>query len=853
VQVIPTADGALDLAVHPAPTPMQSDVPGYSYQAVFYDKEPVAFTLTLTNATDRAQAVTVAPELADYMGATRALPTLKVDVPAHGQVQAPLNIPDCPRGRCRLTFKADCARGEIVRDARFVKLPKLEHPRLMFRAENLPAIQQRLAKYPKLYARYVDWLKRQTAREGLWPERFLPPGLTQAEMGKAAPPGTQDPGQSYGWRMYEPGWRMVATEFAARYIPGADSATLDARMKPLVNAEKTDTWVQFHHHGPFYPGAVETMVDMVPDAERKTLPLTTFMAKRKGDINVFPFTLMSLEEPLSPTDRAMIYEFATMQWNIETYFETHLGTRGGTWWQNPWSWCYCPTQGLTLDFLYTKNFFGEDKLFDKPFFRGYLTFMQQADPISDKAKLLPCLRRPSGEPWRFILTALAKHPLEKWEYGWDEWITKMNGDLPGNEQQAVDDLMSLKGMPLAGPLEAAPHRFNTAVSVPVALALGWYDPAQPTVKWDELPPTTLFNVDGWARMRSGYDEDATELMFMSGVHEHTVRQQPNNLLLLRGGNFLMGTPSIWADDGNCVPSWGNTVVAGDRWLPRWEMNLHQPHSLDRALIDRFTPSNWAYIARDRTLSGYAPAEGGWGGGTDLHGHTETILEDEGRIIGYQTRPEFDYVAGEAAGAWPVDELRSHTRQIVYIRPNVIVVYDRVKLGPASSTSAWVSTVGPDLKLNGQRFTVTAGDATMAGQVLLPADARLEDVNAKPASFAWGKQKLLRITPGKDASEMQYLVVMTTGRAGALEPVAASLIEGTETVGASFTVGGKAYKVFFRRQGPVGGSVNTNGTEVPLPQGINDTYAAWKNDPRYQSWITEPRFEFIIPEGDRVRK
>lgn len=857
MQATTTADGAIDITARPEPASTQGRVPGYSYGGVFYDTETPQFTLTVTNATADGQPVVIDAVLTDYMGDARALPTINAVAPPRGSLEVPLTIADAPRGRSRLTLKLQTSQGDLVRDVYFVRLPKLEHPRLMFRAEDLPAIQKRMAQYPRLFARYADWLKRQTAKEGKWPERFLPPGLTAAEMRAAGPtPPPNTPAPDWGWRMYEPGWRMVAAQFAARYIPGADSATLDARLKPLVNAPSTDTWCEYHHHGPFFPGAAESLADMAPEGAtasqpgRAALPLTAFMAKYKGNIDVMPFTLMSLEEPLSPADRAIVYELGVLQWNFERYFETHLGTRGGVWWQNPWSWCYCPTQGITLDFLYTKNFFGEDRLFDKPVFRGYLTFMEMADPITDRLPLLPARRRPSGEPWRWILTALSHHPLEKDEYGWDAWIAKMNGDLPQPEEQAVDDLMSLKGMPLAGPVCGAPHHFNTAVSVPVALALGWYNPADPTVKWEDLPPTTLFDVDGWATMRSGWDSDATELMFMSGVRDHTTRHQPNHLLLVKSGQFLMGTPSTWADDGNCVPAWGNTVVAGDQWLPRWQLNLHATRSVERAVIDRFTPVNWTYLARDRALFGYAPAEGGWGGGTDLHGHTETILKDEGHIIGYETRPEFDYVAGDAAGAWPVDELQSHTRQIVFLKPNVVVIYDRVKLGPDATTSKWLSAVGPELTINGSQFTVKTGEAQLAGQVLLPASAQLTELAARPPGFNWGKQKLLQISPGQDASEMSYLVVLTTGKVGAVQAATASLVEGTETVGVDVGFGGKQYAVSFQRQGPVGGAVTINSQVILLPQRINDTYAAWKSDPRYQSWTTERRYDFIIPPADR---
>lgn len=857
VQVMPTADAALDLSVLPEPRAVHGAVPGSSYQGVFYDQEPVQFSVVVRNDSERSASVTLTGTLANYLGEAKPLPQpLRLRVPPHGQSAVPLRLAPEDWGRFVLTLNLASARGGLTRDFRFVRLPKLTHPRMFFRPEDAGQIAARLARYPRLFSRYADWLKRMTPREGRYPERFLPNALTAGEMAKLAPEGTKDPQGAYGWRMYEAGWRMLATEFTARYVPGADSAFLDARLKPLLEAPKTDTWVQFHHHGPFFPGAVEGMVDMAPDGVRQNLPLTSFFAKYRGDVNVLPFTIASLEPPLRPADRAMVYEIATLHANLERYFETHYGRRGGTWWQNPWSWCYCPTQGLFLNFMFCKNLFGEERYFEKPFFRGYLTFMEYADPIRDKSNLLPALRRPSGEPWRWILASVARHPLEKYEYGFDDWIARLNGDLPQPETAAVDDLMAMKGHPLAIPYQAAPHGFNTGVAIPVALALGWYDPDAPTVTMDELPPTALFDVDGWAMMRSGWDSEATEVTYMCGARDHTCRQQPNHFTVVRGGEYLVGTPTLWADDGNNQPAWGNTVVAGENWAERWRLNLYSPRSLERAIIDRFSPVNWAYLARDRALVDYRPAEGGWGGGVDLHGHTETLMVDEGRVLAYETAPEFDYVAGEAAGAWPPEEMQGHTRQIVFLKPNVIVMYDRVTLGPATTRSQWLATTGPELAVDAQRFTIKTGEERLAGQVLWPREAKLVSVDPLPGGFYWKKQRLLQISGGQTGPQQDYLVIMTTGAEG-LTPAAASVLASDGALGVSVKVDGRSYDLTFRRQGPVGGALRFaragQTVDQPLVEKISDTYAAWKSDPRYGKWVTQPRFDFIIPAADRVGK
>ena len=850
-----SGEGDVSVTVRPEPWDLHSKVPLTPYQGVFYDQEPVKFSVQVANHANSARHVRITAALRNYMDEAVASPgPIELEVAANAEARVPLTLTPTDTGRFQLVLTTDTEGGPITQDIRFVRLPKLEHPRMFFRKDELPQIEARIAAHPRLFARYADWLVRMSQKEGREPDRFLPNGLTKEELAEAAPKTSKFPGDEWGWRMYELGFRMIAAEFAAEYIPGPHKEALEAKLKPLLEKPKTDYWVEYHHHGPFFPGAVEGLVDMAPPGQADDAKLKTQLTTAMGDVNVYPWTVLGLEEPLSPRDRALVYKMATLHSNFERYFQTHAGVRGGTWWQNPWSWCYCPTQGIFLSFLFTRNVFGEEHIFEKPIFKGYLTFMEYADPIKDLDGILPNVRRPSGEPWRWILTAASRHPVEKSQYGWDEWFQKMDGDLPGPEQQAVDDLMALKGVPLAGPLCAAPHHFNTAVSVPMAFALGWYDPAGPTVKPEERPPTTLLDVEGWVPMRSGWDDHATEVTFVSGVRDHTTRHQPNHFSIAKSGHFLVGTPAAWVDDGNCTPAWGNTIVAGNKWLARWQTNVAQPRSEETALIDRFSPMTWTYISRDRRTAGWNPAESGWGGGMDLHGHTETLMQNQGRLIAYETSPAFDYAAGDATNAWPSDELRQHYRQVVFLKPDIVVVYDRVKLAPQCLDSRWLACTGPSLSVSGPQFAIASGPASLAGQVLLPRGATLTTPAPLPC-FLWRKQRLLEVAAPAGHPDVEYLVVMKIGE-GKLVPPAATVGEERGMVVVTLTVNGHQERVSFSRAGPVGGEIalmaDGRMRSQTLARDIQDTYANWSSDPRFKAWTTEDRFDFVIPEKDRKR-
>jgi hypothetical protein len=615
----------LDITFSALPEDTHGGVNLPGYQGVFYEDEPAIIEAMLNNRGGPTRKLRLSWQLHNYMGELvdegRASGTLRqsgTDVPLRLNARKP--------GRYTLTLTATSKTGATTGIARFVRLPTLEHPRLFFGKEDLPAIRERMADYPALYSRYGEWLARQATNGAEnYPERFLPPGLTRDASASAAP-AEADPksaGQKYGWRMYDLGWRMFALQFMATMSDHPDVDTLAEAIRPLVEESEVGGYCQFHHHGPFFPGAAASLYDMATAEQRAELPMGDLFRSRMGSMDVMPWMLVAIEEPITPDKRAMVYKIMQYANLADTYFETHNGSRAGTLWQNPWTGCHCPLQGISLAYMFTGTFFGEDRIYQKPQLNGVLTFNQYVDPISDKRRYLPAINTPNGEPWRWLHGAMGRHPLEQGRYPWKEWIGKLQAE--GLSDDEVDDLFALEGMGLKGELAGNASYYATGAAVPIGLALGWYDPDADTVTREEIPPTALFDFEGWAAMKSGWDGNATEVGFISGARDHANRQQPNHFTIIKGGDILIGTPSLYGDDGNSTPAWGNVVAIGDDYITGWRRNLWDPRSPERLIINRYSPETYDYMARDRSLTGFQPAEGGWGGGLDLHGHTHTPL------------------------------------------------------------------------------------------------------------------------------------------------------------------------------------------------------------------------------------
>jgi hypothetical protein len=846
-------EAAVEVRVRPEPRSIHAEVPSPSYRGVFYDEEPVRFTVEVRNLGGQDEELDISCSLRNYMGeVVSAGDVARVEIAPGGVRYLSLQFAPADTGRFALGVECESLRPPreaFTHEARFLRLPKLEHPRLFWRASDEEEIEARIAQYPDLFRRYGEWVERMVPEEGRFPERFLPPGFTGDECGACAPEDMDDPDEArkrYGWRNYELGWRILATQFADRFLM-PESPPLAAKVEELRSMEAADGYIMYHQHGPFFPGAVASVVDLAPDDIRDSLKLRELLAGKYGDMDELPWTLAVLEEPLTPEKRGLIYEIMAWEDNAERYFGTHNGVRGGTWWLDPYTWCHCPMHGYTLSFLLLRNLFGEPRLFEKPIFSGYLTFHHYADPIEDNRELQPNIGNPGGEPWRWIFSSLARHPLEKAFYDWEGWVEKMEGPLGGDEQEAVDALMALEGRPLTGEMTGHANHFVSAVSVPIALALGWYDPETPEVEAEELPPTTVFDVEGWVPMRSGWDEEATEVTFISGVREHTTRHKPNHFTIVKGGEYLIGTPALFSDDGNNMGAWGNTVVVGSDWPDQWGLNLEHPRDGEHLVINRFSPAAFAYMDRDTRLVGYRPAEDRWGGGLNLHGHTKTLFMQEGTLLAYQTWPELDYAAGDAGNAWPCDQVERAVRQMVFVKPNTVVIYDRIDLGPSAAESSWIAATGPELEIDGRSFQITSNSQSLHGRVLLPESAVLAEAPTTEPGWDWKDQKLLKVWPAVQAKSVEYLVVMQVGDEG---PTATpELVRTEDGVGITLALGDRSLELMFDRSGPVGGkaAIFEDGRETcyQLREGIDDSYAGWRNDTRYQRWMNEARFDFVV--------
>lgn len=823
---------------------------------VFYDREPVRLRLEVVNETPRSQS-------GRWRYRVRSLAGLESHEGEKPWSLAPkgdgsfLVEPTLKEwGVFEVQAEVRTANGREGRTFYFLRMPPLTRPRILLRPEEVARAKERIRKFEPLFRRYFAWLKEEMGRPN-----FLPAGLTAGAFGPKLPEAERKLSQRGIWRRYDYGWRMIALAFAALMSEGQERETFLRPLLEILKEGQSSGYCHFHHHGPFFPGCDAALYDLVVAAaggERPELkPLGEFFRRYLGDMNVFPWTLTAMQDPPSLRERELLSHLATWFVNIHHYFSAHAGTRGGTWWLNQRTACHCPFGAYAFAFLYLRNFFGMEHLHEQPFIQGFLTHALLSRPRYETKGLLGP-PGPPGEPQRWITAMLARHPLMKRFYDWEPLLERLLSEEPWSEE-------TRKAMTFpTSAANAAPVPFV----LPIGLALGWYDPEAPEVGYEELPPTLLFDKEGEVVMRSDWGPQATEVFFACGLRDHVYRHQPTHLMVLKGGEMLLGTGSLQGDHG-CPSldisrgnSWGNVVVIEPSdWRSRWRNNLYHPRGEEYCLTNRFTDATFRAIQRDRRLTGYAPAEGGYGGGLDLHGHTQSFLVQEGEILAFETRPEFDYVAGDATNSWRVEEAQEVLRQVVYLKPNLLVVYDRVKLGHRARRAFWLAATGPSLSVEGQRFLVRNGDAFLSGTVLFPSSAQLlpydpaEEARYRPLFDPAGlkQHKVLEVhSPGR-GDVVEFLVTMEIGLgepASGLQALQSQVSE--DWLGATFRRGEETLWVRFARRSdlPAGELVRQRGRKRVVhrfTQRVEDDYRHWRVDPRFPHWAKEERFRFILAQ------
>jgi len=154
------------------------------------------------------------------------------------------------------------------------------------------------------------------------------------------------------------------------------------------------------------------------------------------------------------------------------------------------------------------------------------------------------------------------------------------------------------------------------------------------------------------------------------------------------------------------------------------------------------------------------------------GHSSSA---QGKIVAFHTSPHVDYVAGEAGGAYG-KALDRFTRHVVFVKPDLIVLYDQLE-APKPSTFTWWLHSPTKMDVKGQSdVRVKNGNAACRVSFLAPAklDISLTDKFDPPPRprvklVEWHLTATTKLT-----KRMEFVTVLQPHRADAFAPAPAKL-------------------------------------------------------------------------------
>lgn len=358
------------------------------------------------------------------------------------------------------------------------------------------------------------------------------------------------------------------------------------------------------------------------------------------------------------------------------------------------------------------------------------------------------------------------------------------------------------------------------------------DPFMP----EELPLARHFENMGQVFMRSGDGPDDTYLMFACGgiLRQHRHYDALHFTLHRRGFLALdSGTRFREEANGEHLANYYAQTVAHNCVL------VHQP--------------------------GEPPARY-WGGTVEAnHGGQHRQLGSQ--VVAFETGEDFAYAAGDGTASYLHgneqlgEKVELVTRQIVFIPPRLLVVFDRVTGTDPSYRKQWLLHTAHRPHLPAERVTddgrILAADGVawftaeheggrMLCRTLLPADAQIELVGGPGREFEaagrnWaidsgdlGEEALammgqwrVEVSPGSERAEDLFLHVIEVGDtegaqmlppdfpadvpAGALPGVAElELLEADGAAGVRLVVGGVTWEVSFATAGELAGQIRRSG-------------------------------------------
>jgi len=719
-----------------------------------------------------------------------------------------------------------------------VRLPfKAERPRLVFSKAQIPVIKARCeGPYRDDYQKMVAWANEQAkyvlsgAFAAAWKETMEKKARSWVKM-RAIRNLYAPRFQTFGllWhltgdkRYAEAGRRVLASMFLLLKDPGAVQIRIDRELTldcaagydlfyDALTAEECKTWGDKL----FWMLRQKRRVMHMRSYHGFGAPASVLVALYGTDV-----------EPDEVNRRlAKAYDYAT---NFYLRGFGLISRNRGGW--NEGTFCMCMSKAHQIPFWWRwQNATGEKFFETNPTFYGMGTWLVyhlmdlSRDKLSPYSVPTPSIHRLVELQQVDICSALA-------DDGVGTWLTRRMGQ----DKAATPDLLWRKIL--------------------------LYPPGLKEVRPEELPETAVFEGWGWVSMRSGWDADAVFAHFSSGMKG---QGEPAHL---DNNQFIIYHKGLLAIDG--------TKPRATAKFPDTYCRMSLAHNT----LTLYDPEEkiWGrslYVYTQNRKRPFAVNDGGQTFRKDCYldniynvrGPSKMVKQ--GDIVAYETSPLYDYVCGDATKSYSAHKMKHFTRQFVFCKPDVFVVFDRVVSTKKVYRKRWHLHFFEEPVVEGTLTHADYDDGRLWCETLLPKDATVKKVHGSQVEQADGTYLLPEVWKKRDSdswridvgppearSDDLFLHVLQAVDAGEPRTFAAETLRGEGAVGARVKRGNRTVEVLFATAGNPAGRIRIVEEAKPLvdrdlPEKVVDSYAQWKDDPRFRMWMTDERFRYTIPKADR---
>jgi len=342
----------------------------------------------------------------------------------------------------------------------------------------------------------------------------------------------------------------------------------------------------------------------------------------------------------------------------------------------------------------------------------------------------------------------------------------------------------------------------------------WRDPQ---VKKGDLSRFKLSHFSpgaGYVYARGSWDDDSSWFFFKCGdrftAHQH-----------LDAGHFLIYRHDELAGDGGHYDGFGTPH----------DVNYHLRTIAHSTLLVHDPSEKWPRIRAGNVTGNDGGQRHDWkhhngaaADPADWQRQRESL--QTGRMLAFEDRDRYVYMAGDATRAYSPAKLESFTRQVAFLRPDTFVVFDRARSVKAEFRKTWLLQAMKKPEGAPPNLVITHGRGRLFVQTLLPEDPQVALVSGD-GLYSYGGQLYppsrdtgpapecrIEVSPSRPAETDLFLHVLTAAGASAAPPPQARVrVQGDEAV---LTVGGVTLAF---RTDRVGGTIEAEGRRTPLADRI----------------------------------